>query len=109
MTDGLHGLAEDVSLELHRAVAERLLANPALLERARRRVAGWLRDGTVGRTYAEAWQAALAGSVDAVARLLSDPGERARALRQTSPFAGFLEPRTRWAVWRRARGKGARP
>jgi len=107
--DGLHAVTEEVSLELHRAVAERLLAEPVLLDRARQRVAGWLRDGTVARTYAEAWQVVLAGPVEAVARFLSDPGERARALRQTSPFAGFLEPRARWSVWRRARGKGPRP
>ena len=109
MTDGRHALAEDVSLELHRAVAERLLEEPALVDRARRRVAGWLRDGSVARSYAEAWQAVLAEPVEVVARHLTDPGERARQLRQTSPFAGFLEPRARWSIWRRARGGTARP
>ncbi|HEX9188767.1 MAG TPA: hypothetical protein VGB87_16925 [Vicinamibacteria bacterium] len=103
MTDGLHAVAEDVSLELHRAVAERLLEEPALVERARQRVAGWLRDGSAARPYAEAWQAVLAEPVEVVARFLADPGERARQLRQTSPFAGFLEPRTRWSIWRRSR------
>lgn len=105
MTDGRHAVAEDVSLELHRAVAERLLARPDLLERARRRVAGWLRDGPVARPYAEAWQAILAEPVDAVARFLVDSGERARQLRQASPFAGFLSPRERWSIWRRARAR----
>lgn len=108
MTDGLHALAEDASLELHRAVAQRLLAEPALIERARRRVSDWLRDGSVARTYAEAWQSVLAAPVEDVARVLTDPGERARQLRQNSPFAGFLEPRKRWPIWRRARGRTAR-
>lgn len=108
MTDGRHAAAEDVSLELHRAVAERLLARPDLLERARRRVAGWLRDGSVARAYAEAWRAILAEPVDAVARFLVDPGERARQLRQASPFAGLLSPSERWSIWRRARER-ARP
>jgi hypothetical protein len=107
VSDGLHTLTEDVSLELHRAVAERLLEEPGLLDRARERVAGWLRDGSVARPYAEAWQAILAEPVEAVALLLTDPGERARQLRQTSPFAGLLEPKTRWMIWRRARGKAA--
>jgi hypothetical protein len=109
VSDGRHAAAEDVSLELHRAVAERLLEDPALVERARERVAGWLRDGPVARPYAEAWQAVLAEPVEAVARFLADPGEKARQMRQASPFAGVLDPRTRWSIWRRAReGAGRR-
>ena len=109
MTDGRHAAAEDASLELHRAVAERLRACPALVERARSRVEGWLRDGSVPRPYAEAWREVLSGEPLDVASFLEDAGERARQLRQTSPFAGFLDPRTRWAVWRRARQRTARP
>ena len=109
MTDGRHAVAEDVSLELHRAVAERLLEDPALVERARERVAGWLRDGSIARPYAEAWQAVLAGPVEDVARFLGDPGEKARRMRQASPFAGALDPRTRWSIWRRVREGAARP
>jgi hypothetical protein len=78
VTDGQHALAEGVSLELHRAIAGRLLEEPALVERARQRVAGWLRDRSVARTYAEAWQAVLAEPAEVVARVLTDPGERAR-------------------------------
>jgi hypothetical protein len=103
MTDGRHAVAEDVSLELHRAVAKKLIEQPALLERARERVAGWLRDGSVARPYAEGWQAVLDRPFDDVVRFLGDPSERARQLRQTSPFAGVLAPRTRWSIWRRAR------
>lgn len=103
MTDGRHAVCEDLSLELHRAVARRLLEEPVLLERARQRVSAWLRDGSVARSYAEAWQAILAAPAEEAASALVDPGERARQLRQTSPFAGFLEPRMRWAIWRRAR------
>ena len=108
MTDGRHAVAEDTSLELHRAVAERLRQDPALVERARARVLGWLSDGSVARPYAEGWQAILAGPVEDIASFLTDSGERARQLRQTSPFAGFLDPRTRWTIWRRLRGAATR-
>jgi hypothetical protein len=108
VSDGRHAVAEDVSLELHRAVAERLLEDPPLVERARARVADWLRDGSVARPYAEAWGAILRQPIEAVARFLVDPGERARQLRQTSPFAGVLDPRTRWSIWRRVREGGSR-
>ncbi|MCG6926557.1 MAG: hypothetical protein LJF30_14760 [Acidobacteria bacterium] len=103
VTDGRHALAEHRSLALHQAVAERVRADPSLVERARRRVEGWLVDGTVARAYAEAWREILGLSVEEVARFLEDPGEEARRLRQTSPFAGVLDARTRWVIWRRAR------
>jgi len=104
VTDGRHAVAEATSLELHKAVADRLLQDPALVERARARVLDWLSDGSVARPYAEAWQAILVQPVEDVARFLTETGERARQLRQASPFAGFLDPRTRWAIWRRVRG-----
>jgi len=104
VTDGRHALIEETSLELHRAVAERLLDDPSLLSRAQTRVEEWLATGAVARPLAEAWKAILARPPADVARALSDPGERARDLRQTSPFAGALDPRTRWSIFRRIRG-----
>jgi len=29
-----------------------------------------------------------------------DPGEHARELRQSTPFAGIIPPRQRWRIWR---------
>ena len=101
MTDGRQALAEETSIELHRFVAERLSADPALVERARDRVRGWLHDRTVSRPLAEAWRTLLARPLEDVIAFLTDPGERARQMRQASPFAGFLDPRTRWEIWRR--------
>ncbi|HEY8233912.1 MAG: hypothetical protein ACHP85_16115 [Burkholderiales bacterium] len=108
MTDGRHAVAEETSLALHTAVAERIRSDPSLVERARARVEGWLRDGTVARAYADAWREVLERPAGEVARFLEDPGDRARQLRQSSPFAGVLDPRTRWAIWRRARWSGSR-
>jgi len=109
VTDGRHAVAEARSLDLHKAVADRLLADPSLLERARARVRGWLADGSVARPYAEAWQAILAQPVEDVALFLAGTDERARQLRQVSPFAGVLDPRTRWEIWRRAGSGDAAP
>ena len=108
MTDGRHALAEEASLALHALVAQRIRKDASVLDRARRRVEGWLRDGSVARVYADAWHEVLSRPVDDVVRLLEDRGERARQLRQTSPFAGAVDPRTRWDVWRRSR-HGAKP
>ena len=55
------------------------------------------------------WREILARPARDVALFLEDPGDRARQLRQTSPFAGVLDPRTRWAIWRQARRGRAFP
>lgn len=56
--------------------------------------------------YAAAWRDRL-GRPAGEEALLEDPGERARRLRQASPFAGLLDARTRWTIWREA-GRGDR-
>jgi hypothetical protein len=85
---------------MHRAIAARLPSEPALLEAARRRVEQWLETGAVHASYARAWDGILHQPVEQIALALVDEGERARALRQTSPFAGALDPRERWRIRR---------
>lgn len=95
-----HSLAEERSLALHRAIAERLRSEPRILEGARERVSMWAEHGGTHREYVDAWQAVLSLSLDEIAALLVDRSEHARALRQASPFAGALAPRERWRIWR---------
>ncbi len=99
----LHFLAEERSLALHAAVAERLRENPTLLEVARARVSGWIERGSVSSHYAQAWQEILARPLEDVLQAIVDPGEGARALRQVSPFAGVIDPRSRWRILREVR------
>jgi hypothetical protein len=101
-----HRLAEERSLALHAEVARRLREDPALLARARARVEAWLADG--GPThprYAAAWRDLLAADVDDVCATIVDGSERMRALRQCTPFAGVVDPRTRWRIWREVRAR----
>ena len=100
-----HRLAEERSLALHRAVADRLLEDPSVLERARQRVRGWLATGDVAAYYATQWDAVLAGSLAEIRAFLVDESEHARAMRQATPFAGAIDPRTRWRIWREVREK----
>jgi len=72
-----------------------------VLAKARRRVERWLVDGSAHPRYAEAWRRVLAQEPEQVAESLVDPGETMRALRQSSPFAGALDPRERWRILRR--------
>jgi hypothetical protein len=98
-----HRLAEERSLALHRAIADRLSLDPSLLERARARVRRWLETGEVAPHWAGKWNEVLARSADEIRTFLVDEGEEARALRQVTPFAGAIDPRTRWRIWREVR------
>jgi hypothetical protein len=95
-----HSLAEERSLALHRAIAERLRSDPRILERARERVRRWAESGGAHPDYVDAWEVVLSRPPEGIAAFLVDPGEHARALRQASPFAGSLTPRERWSIWR---------
>lgn len=98
-----HRLAEERSLALHRAIADRLAEDPAVLDRARTRVQRWLATGEVHPHWAGEWQSILSRSVEEIRTALVDVSEHARALRQVTPFAGAIDPRTRWHIWREVR------
>jgi hypothetical protein len=93
-----HRVAEERSIAMHRAIADKLRERGDLLEAARRRVAAWRARGDVHEAYVAGWERLLALPLDALARAVVDPGEEARALRQVSPFAGALDPRERWRI-----------
>jgi hypothetical protein len=101
-----HQIAEARSLAYHRAIADRLAGDPAILERARVRVRGWLQ-ARPGTHFATGWADVLARPLPEIIAFLTDTGERARELRQSTPFAGVLDARERWRLWREA-GERAR-
>jgi hypothetical protein len=92
-----------LGLELHRAVARRLDAEPRLLDLARENLDRWERLGRIHPWYGVRWRRLLSGDLAALRSVLLDPGEEACALRQASPFAGAIEPEERAdivrAVW----------
>jgi hypothetical protein len=96
----LHRLAEERSIAYHRAIATRLREDPALLARVRARVAQWIARGDPHPAYGREWDRILKLPIDGIVAALVDPSERARALRQVTPFAGALSPRERWAIGR---------
>jgi hypothetical protein len=104
-----HRLAEERSLELHRKIAEMLRRDPEKLAKARSRVHGWLQDRSVHPHYAEAWARLIDGPFEELLRALVDESENARAMRQATPFAGYVDPRTRWQIWREVRDRMSRP
>ncbi|MBL8857434.1 MAG: hypothetical protein JNL28_02870 [Planctomycetes bacterium] len=101
----LHRLAEERSLELHRAIAAILQREPERVVEARARLQDWMSRGRIASSYADEWSRLLAGPLSELCRVLVDEGEGARALRQCTPFAGFIDPRTRWKIWRDVRSR----
>ncbi len=102
-----HRLAELRSLAYHREIAEVLGADPGRVAEAQARVAGWAESQSVHPHYIERWSHILNLPTDLLRAALVEDSEAARALRQVSPFAGFLSPAERWRIWR-AIGEQAR-
>lgn len=99
----LHRLAEERSLGYHGWIAERLTERPEILEIARRRVAEWMIESAPPPYYAIEWSQILAGDTASIARFLVERSERAIELRQSTPFAGAIDPQSRWEIWRSVR------
>ena len=97
----LHRLAEERSVAYHSVIAERILRQPEVLEKARQRVQSWLASGTP--FYALKWAEILARDPASIAAFLVERSELADELRQSSPFAGALNPRERWKIMRETR------
>ena len=89
------------SIALHRAIAEKLRANPALLEIARDNIARHAPTAGRSQHYWDAWRTVLAMPLEDMLRLIVEDTEEMRALRQNNPFAGVLEARERWAIYDR--------
>ena len=97
-----HRLAEDRSVAYHRVVADRLEADPAILERARALVQRW-REVDPSGPYAEEWAGILSMPIEEMKRALVEDSEAGKARRQATPFAGAIPPRERWKLWRLVR------
>jgi hypothetical protein len=94
-----HSRLDERSLALHQLVARKVLADPALLDKARETVRRWqAMEGSPRLALAE-WEGILKRPADAVARFLTERSERATRLRQSSPFCGVLTDAERQAVY----------
>jgi len=89
-----HARIESRSLDMHRAIAEKLRKNPRLLEAAGENIRRWRRQGVDVTAFAE-WEAILGRGVAETVRVLTDPSERGARLRQSTPFTGVLSPTER--------------
>jgi len=95
-----HAHLDERSLALHRLVAEKISADPALLDKARANVRRWQAASGEPSLALSEWEQILdASPVDEVIALLVERSERATRLRQSSPFAGILTEPERQAIY----------
>ena len=94
-----HRTAERRSIAYHREIARRLMRDASLVEQARARVRGW-REPQTHAKWIRAWSALLDRPIEELCCALVDESEQMTALRQMTPFAGVLDARTRWSLWR---------
>jgi hypothetical protein len=94
-----HSRLDERSLAMHRLIAAKVRANPALLDRARENVHRWQADEGSPKLALVEWEQILSGSVNQVAEFLAERSERATRLRQSSPFAGILTEAERRAIY----------
>ena len=95
-----HRIIEARSLAMHCLIARKIGADPGLLDSARRNLAAWrARYGDRPPRALVEWRAILDRPWPEIAVLITDPGESATRLRQSSPFAGVLTPSERRRVY----------
>jgi hypothetical protein len=88
------------SLAMHRLVATKLLANPALTSQAHRTLARWRAQAAEPvPSYFLEWGRVLEGSLEEIAAFLVSTSEDATRLRQSSPFADLLTPDERAVIY----------
>ncbi len=95
--------AEEKSLRLHRAIAERLVADPeAVVTKAKANLATMRAADTARHAtrWLDEWERLLAGSLVELVDVLLSRSERACDLRQSTPFAGVLSSTERMAALR---------
>jgi len=85
---------------MHCLIARKITADPGLIEIARRNLAAWSERYGAGVPAALAeWRTLLDRPWPEIAALITDPGESAARLRQSSPFAGVLAAAERRRVY----------
>lgn len=93
-------VAEARSLAMHTVIAQRLLRDPGVLEKARQNLTRWARTKTIPLPlWIKEWESLLERPSAEIAALLSEFSERGARLRQSSPFAGVLSESERQRIY----------
>lgn len=96
----MHRIIEARSLAMHCVAARKIMRDPVLLDKVRRTLDTWRAQfGKDAPRALDEWAAILRCPWTQVAAFITDPGERATRLRQSTPFAGVLDARERKRIY----------
>ncbi len=93
-----HQRIEERSIALHKRISELLEKDPQLLDVAFRNLLKAVEVHGELPVFRE-WARILDCPIGEIRAILISPSEKARWLRQSSPFSGILEPRERWQIY----------
>jgi len=104
-----HEWIDHRSLALDQAIAEKLRAEPGLLEQARRTLDHWLeqRRPAVPSVLLEWHEILVRWPLERILALLTSADEEPRRLRQSSPFCGILSREERLRILKEYESRGA--
>lgn len=92
------------SLALHRLVADKLRHDPDLFDKVKQTLGRWrVTVCASSQPYLAEWERLADQGLEVCLRMSEEDSERARALRQASPFTGVLTNKERFAflkTWR---------
>ena len=95
-----HRIIEARSLAMHCLAAQKIMLGPALLDLVRNTLNAWrARYGDDTPRALDEWAAILRLPWPQIAAFITDQGERATRLRQSTPFAGVLSGRERERIY----------
>lgn len=92
-----HSLHDARSLAMHCVIAQKLAREPALLKIAKQNVAAWRKRANTNHApaYLAEWARILSYPMPQLLAFITAMTEEAIRLRQSSPFAGILDPTER--------------
>lgn len=88
------------ALAYHRVVADKLRADPTLLDVARDRLRWYRERNPSGASYYDAWQTLLSGPMNRLVEVITSPDAEACALRQENPFVDLITQPERARIYR---------
>lgn len=84
---------------MHALIAEKIRRDPALLNKVKANLNRWRKRSDDTPRWLDEWRRILERPWSEIAALITDPGETATRLRQSSPFAGVLTPKERTRIY----------
>ena len=86
------------SLVMHRVIAEKLMQNSELLQKAKDNIKRWRMHGVEVSAFKE-WENIIDSGLNNVIRIITANTEESARLRQSTPFTGILTPKERKNIY----------